>query len=111
MTATRLSTLIAAAAATSLLLAVEAPRRSAQAQALAPMMGASAIQGTLQTVPASAAPGSLDRGRSAAEQLRAATSSARPRSAPSAAVGQERGMTVRPVPHRAPERPAAQQLA
>jgi hypothetical protein len=72
MTATRLSTLIAAAAATSLLLAVETPRRSAQAQALAPMMGASAIQGTLQTVPASAAPGSLDRGRSAAEQLRAA---------------------------------------
>lgn len=72
MTATRLRPLIAAAAATSLLLGAQAPWRATQAQALAPMMGASAIQGSLQTVPASAAPGSLDRGRSAADQLRAA---------------------------------------
>lgn len=84
MTAAHLRPLVAAAAATSLLLGAEAPWRATQAQALAPMMGASAIQGTLQTVPASAAPGSLDRGRSAADQLRAANQQ---RSAAISAIG------------------------
>ncbi len=42
-----------------------------RAQALAPMVGASAIQGSLQSIPASGAAGSLERGRNARGQIEA----------------------------------------
>ncbi len=43
-----------------------------RAQALAPMLGASAVQGSLQTIPASGAAGSLERSRSASSQIQTA---------------------------------------
>ena len=42
-----------------------------RAQALAPTLGASAIQGRLQSIPASGAAGSLERGRNARGQIEA----------------------------------------
>lgn len=54
------------------LLGAATPTTPARAQALAPMVGASAIQGTLQTIPASGAAGSLERGRSVTGQMNAA---------------------------------------
>lgn len=61
------------AVAASLIIGIELVGRSAAAQALAPMVGASAIQGSLQTIPAGVAPPALDGIRNATQRLSAAT--------------------------------------
>ena len=68
----RIRALVPAVAA-SLIVGSELLGRCTAAQALAPMVGASAIQGSLQTIPAGAAPRALDGIRSATQRLSTAT--------------------------------------
>lgn len=85
-----------------------------RAQALAPMLGTSAIQSSLQTAPASGAAGSLERSRSASSQIQAANQATQgaidtltvPQSsgsgsggaAPAAATGQGTSAAPQPAP-------------
>jgi hypothetical protein len=57
------------AVAASLIVGIELVGRSGAAQALAPMVGASAIQGSLQSIPAGMAPPALDGIRNATQRL------------------------------------------